>query len=97
MTPTPEQLVAALEVLVLSGIVHNETYAGGRMRAERQLSNLIALGWGPVGEGNVVVPIEPTEEMIDAGVEYRMKTCITAENNWAADTVKLYRAMTAKE
>jgi hypothetical protein len=57
-----------------------------RAKAERCLSALEAAGL-------VIVPVEPTDAMIDAGVSHRLSTTIGGDNRWPEDTAVLYAAM----
>lgn len=37
---------------------------------------------------------EPSEAMIEAGVNHRLTTCVSGSNNWPTDTSAMWRKMT---
>ena len=63
-----------------------------RDKADAALS---ALRPGDEINGFVLVPKDPTEEMIEAGVSHRLRTTIDGGNTWPTDTATLYRTMVA--
>lgn len=46
-----------------------------------------------VPEGMAIVPVEPTEEMLKAGVSVALSTSIHGQGGWNGYLLKLYAAM----
>jgi hypothetical protein len=96
----------AARVRTLGGKPHHESWTecrhvysyaeDYRKEARAALSTLTAFIPGlddAIAGKAVIVPVEATEEMTKAGVEFRLRTAISHEEPWPNNTAALFAAM----